>query len=113
MTNKLVELGVVIATVLIGFGIANATLDNSTEVFYDAQGEGFGQPSGFDSDTVRQENTDDSRVPTYGTDERGSMTTSMPLNLGGKRSKNKKNKDTKKKDTKKKDTKKKDTKKRK
>jgi hypothetical protein len=104
MTNKLVELGVVIATVLIGFGIANATLDNSTEVFYDAQGDGFGQPSGFDSDTVQQENTDDSRVPTYGTDERGSMTTSMPLNLGGKRSKNKKSKKSK--DTKKKDTKK-------
>jgi hypothetical protein len=103
MSNKLIELGVVIGAVLIGFGIASASLDKSTksnEVFYDAQGDGFGQPRGFDSDTVQQENKDDSAVPTYGKDERGSITTSMPLNLGGRRSKSKVKK-IKKKDTKK------------
>ena len=78
MSNKIIEIGAVIGAVLIGFGIASASLEKSNgevvdgDRYYDAEGD-----SG-------------NRFSDYGRrDERGSFTTSMPLNLGGKRSKKK------------------------
>ena len=75
MTTKVVELGAIIGAGLIGFGLASALLDRSKtktvvdgDTYYDAEGDSR------------------NRFSDYGRrDREGSITTSMPLNLGGRR----------------------------
>jgi hypothetical protein len=91
MSNKMIEIGVIVGAAVVGFTAAIALFDGSKK-----------QPDGHrvdgemvDGDRYYDAEGDSgNRFSTYGRrDREGSITTSMPLNLGGKRSKrNKKNK---------------------
>ena len=88
-----IEIGAIIGAVLLGVGIgAGAWKYKSKDVFYDAEGEGFGTPNGFDSDQFSNMNTEYEGQPNYGRDERGSFASSMKFKPGGgKRVKTKRN----------------------
>ena len=85
MSDKMIEIGVIIGALVVGFTTAIALEGSKSktdgevvdgDTYYDAEGD-----SG-------------NRFSTYGRrDREGSVTSSMPLNLGGRRSnKNKRNK---------------------
>jgi hypothetical protein len=91
MANKMIEIGVIVGAAVVGFSAALALLDRSKSPSTD--GEMVDGDRYYDAEDVRG-----NRFSDYAPrDERGSFTTSMPLNLGGRRSKRKNKKQTKRK----------------